>query len=494
MPLHRRYRQIPAPQKRLFLLFFLLMMLCVIVWASLLANQPEEESPAAPVSTAANLYEYTPAEVASITIRRGNEEPWTVTQSGSLLTLEGENGFTLSESTSAALLDAACILPCEAVLTDDPNEYHDHLADFGLDTPKYEAIVTYTDGVTAHLSIGSPGAENNAWYYMTIKGDERLFSFSRGMMEALFVSRDSLWDVESPTIHKARIDHLTLTGPSGVEAEWTLQGDITDADAADKWFITAPFSYPADADAMSTLLANTANLRLGGYVGPATEENLTAYGFDTPRLTIAIHMAAGTIGVTGEDGAVVPTDFPEGTVTFVIGGEKSDMVDYVLHGDAIYISSHFTMGMFVDYDVSATMSRYPVMTSLGNLARLTIDQDGTFSEYILTRTEQVAANNELITNEDGSPVYDVTVSCNGEPVDYTTFETAYNKLTLVSVSGTLPEGQAIPAPHTSFSFTDVDGTMHTVALADFDVLHDAVIVDGHPAFYLIKGGFKLSLR
>ncbi len=492
MPLHRRFQRIPTEKKRILLLFFLLMMLIVIAAAALLASQPEEPAPAAPVSSARNLFEYAPSEVTSITIRRGEEAPWTVTQSDGLLTLLGEGGFTLSESTSAALLDAASILPCEAVLTDDPAEYRDHLADFGLDAPRYEATITYTDGVVAHLRVGSPGAENNAWYYMTVEGDDRLFTFSRGMVEALFVSRDSLWDVASPVIHKARIDRITLTGPDGV-TQWALHGDITDADAGDKWGITAPFSYPADAQAMSTLLANAANLRLGAYVGPATAENLSAYGFDAPRLTIDIHMAAGTIGVTGAEGGVAPTDFPESTVTFVIGGTKNDMVDYVRFGESIYVSSHFTMGMFIGYDVAATMSRYPVLTALGNLAALTIREGDALTEYTLTRTEQVAPNNELITDEDGNPVYDVTVARNGEVIDYTTFKTAYNALAMVTVSGTLPAVEALPAPHTAYTFTDVDGTAHTVELTTFDVLHDAVIVDGHAAFYLIKGGFRLNM-
>ena len=61
-------------------------------------------------------------------------------------------------------------------------------------------------------------------------------------------------------------------------------------------------------------------------------------------------------------------------------------------------------------------------------------------------------------------------------------------------TGTLPAGEEITtAPHTEYVFTDVNGAVHTVALATFDALHDAVIVDGFPAFYLIKGGFKLNL-
>lgn len=494
MPLHRRFRRIPTQKKRILLLFFLVMMVIVIAAATLLAHPPEEAASPTPVSSAANLFEYAPDEVASITIRRGDEAPWTVTRgTDGLLTLQGEEGFPLTEKVSATLLDAVCILPCETVLTDDPAEYRDHLTDFGLDTPKYEATIAYTDGVVAQLRIGHPGAENNAWYYMTVAGDDRLFSASRGMVEAVFVSRDSLREVASPTLHKARMDRLTLTSPDGV-IEWALRGDITDTDAQDKWYITAPFAYPADAEAMSTLLANAANLRLGAYVSPASPENLAKYGFDAPRLTIDIHMAAGTMAVTGADGAVQPTDYPENTVTFVIGGAKNDMVDYVLHGDSIYVSSHFTMGLFIGYDVAATRSLYPVQVALGNLAALTVREGDAVTEYILTRTEQVAPNNDLITDEDGTPVYTVTVTRNGEALDYAAFEAAYNALALVKVSGVLPASAILTdAPHTAYAFTDVDGTVHTVELASFDVLHDAVIVDGHPAFYLIKGGFALHL-
>lgn len=484
----------PAPEKRrLLLLAGALILLAVIAAAAVLMRQEEASDWPESVPTGQTLFAYAPEQISRITIRRREEAPWTLTQKNGLLALEGDAAFPLSDAAATALLDAACNLPCEAVLTDDPAEYSDHLADFGLDSPRYEAVITYTDGVTAHLSIGIPGADNNAWYYMTLRDDPRLFSFSRGMVEALFVSRDSLRDTVTPVIHKTRIDRITLTGPDSV-IEWQLQGSITDPDAIDKWFITQPYSYPADADAMSRLLSNLANLRLGAYVCPATAENLTAMGFDAPRVTIDVHMAAGAIAVNNAEGAVDVTDYPATSLTFAIGGRQNDLVDYIRFGDDIYVSSHFTIGMFIDYNVSATMSRYPVLTALGNLASLTVRTADTQTEYVLTRTEQVAANNELLLDEDGTPTYDVTLTCNGQPASYEAFRIAYEALMLTTVSGTLPEDAEITThPHTVFTFTDVDDTVHTVALADFDALHDAVIVDGHAAFYLIKGGFRLKL-
>ena len=499
MPAHRRFRRIPAENRRILLLFFILSMLTVIVASTLLLQSTPTEEYTAPADRSLCLYEYGYADLASVTIRRDGEAAWTAVYNGSespgeeAVTILGEDGFTLTWEESVDFLLSAVCISAEQVLTDDPADYAGHLADYGLEEPRYEARIVYHDGTEVILRVGDKGPDG-VWRYMLIDGDDRLFAFSNGSVEGLFVNRDTLRKVSQPALHKARIDRITLTEGDSV-VQWTLMGSITDADAIDKWRITAPIAYPADADAMENLLSNAANLRLSASVGPATPEILTACGFDSPRLTIEIHQAAGTIAVTNADGAAHATDYPESTVTFVIGGEKSDMIDYVLCGDHIYLSSHFTMGVFMDYDVTATMSRYPVMTALGNLAALTIREGDVTTGYALSRTEQVAENNALVTDEDGNVVYDVAVTRDGEAIDYAAFEAAYNALTLVTVSGTLPAGETSTAdPHTAYTFTDVDGTVHTVALASFDALHDAVIVDGHQAFYLIKGGFRLNME
>ena len=492
MPTLRKTRRFSAEKRRILMLLAALTLLAIIAISLLLVNRPEAVDDTPPADTSVTLANVAYTEVASITIRRGDEAPWTATPQGDTVNISGEIPLTVSLNECIDLLENAAILIAEDVLTDDPNDYLGHLADYGLENPRYEARIIYTDGSIIHLRVGDKGPDG-VWRYMLVDGDDRLFAFSNGSVEGLFVNRDTLYKVSQPDLHKARIDRITLTEGDRV-VEWTLDASITDADAIDRWRITAPFIYPADSTAMQNLLSSAANLHLSAYVAPATSENRALYGFDAPRLTIELHQAAGTIAVTGLDGIAQATDYPESTITFVIGGEKSDMIDYVLCGDSIYLSSHFTMGVFMDYDVHATMSRYPVMTALGNLAALTIREGDAVTEYALARTEQVAANNELITDENGHPVYTVTVTRNGASLDYAAFESAYNALALVTVSGTLPAGEEITtAPHTEYAFTDVNGTVHTVALATFDALHDAVIVDGHPAFYLIKGGFRLNL-
>lgn len=83
---------------------------------------------------------------------------------------------------------------------------------------------------------------------------------------------------------------------------------------------------------------------------------------------------------------------------------------------------------------------------------------------------------------------------NGESADYTAFSAAYNQLMMVTMSGRLPDGwTAADAPHTVWTFTDIDGTVHTVALIRYDAMHDAVAIDGVALFYLIQGGFSLGI-
>ncbi len=464
--------------------------------AAYLATRPQpQQRPTLPDSTV-TLSDYASEEVSAITVTRAGEAPWTVRRGeDGLLTLTDADGFTLTEALSAELLEAARCVVCEDVLTEDPATYADRLNDFGLDAPWLVTSITYTDGRTLTLRMGNALSQEGTSYYLLADGDDRLFEVSKGVAEALYVSRASLWPVEQPLLHRARLDRITLTTPAGVLAEWALAGDIADADAADKWYLTQPFRYPADAQSLDNLRRNAENLRLGTYVGPATAENLTAYGFDAPRLVIALHMAAGDIMTSDSTGAYYALPWPESECVLTVGGAQSDLVDYVRYGDGIYACSHFSYNVFLSIEPRNTLSRYPLGTALGNLAALTVEQGDRRDEYVLTRVERVGENNSLVTDESGNPVMDVTVTRNGVPLDYAMFEAAYNDLALVTVSGALPEGAAPAAsPHTVYTFRDVDGsTVHTVALSDFDTLHDAVTVDGATCFYLIKDGFVLNL-
>ena len=343
--------------------------------------------------------------------------------------------------------------------------------------------------------IGSAPQYENSWQYAQLDGDTRLLSVSRGLAEECYVTRGSLHSVEQLTIHADRLDEITLLNAEGeITQQWHLNGAITNADAQDRWMLTTPVSYPADGTAMNTLRKSAANIRLGEYIADATAESIARYGLDTPRIVIRLHQAAGTIGAVGTTGSYATTDYPEATITLVIGEQESDLVDYVLYDGGIYRCSTLLLRGVMNADWQETITRYPVLTALGNLASLSRETADGVDTWVITRTEQVAENNELVTDDEGNQVYDIALTKNGESADYTAFSAAYNQLMMVTMSGRLPDGwTAADAPHTVWTFTDVDGTVHTVALTRYDAMHDAVAVDGVALFYLIQGGFSLGI-
>ena len=477
-----------------------LLLLAALVLAGALGVRrllPEEET--VPLETHADtaqvLMRHEPEEIARVSVALRTGEGWEMVQSApGVLLLADDPDTEIAAGHTANILRAASVISCEAVLTDDPALYLGELSAFGLDEPMLVATVDYTDEASITLRVGGAVSEDDAgWLYMLMEGDERLFAIDRGTVEDLAVDRSLLRAVTQPVLHAARLDRMALRGPEGTVCAWELMGDIGDADADERWRLVAPLRYPADAEMIGKLKQNLASLRLGAYVGPATEENLKLYGFDAPRLIMEAHQAAGSFGAANAAGEWSLTDWPESDFRLVVGGAPNEDVDYILYEDTIYTGSHYLLDVFMSLDWSAMLSRYIAPTALGNLARLTVEQAGVTHEYVITRTEQVAANNELVTDENGSVVYDYACELDGVACDYSAFEAAYGRLIVATVSGRLPDGwEAAGAPHTIYTFVDRSGEAHTVALTDFDALHDAVLMDGEAAFYLIKGGFGLD--
>lgn len=463
---------------------------CVVY---VLASRPAQLMPEEYVSPAGELHTYDAADVARMRITLRSGDSWSAVQAeNGVLMVEGEDGFAVETSRAERLLNAVRIVSYEDVFTDDAAAYSDRLGDFGLDPARVVAEITYTDGTVCTLRLGDPcQAQEGRVYYMTVDGDDRLFALDRGTAEDLVTERALLYPVKQPVLHKARFDRIVFAGAGGtVQAEWRLQGSIG-SNATDRWLVTNPVHYPADGEAMTSLISNLANIRLGAYVGEATAENMTRYGLDEPRFTLTIHQAAGSIGTTNEEGQYTATDWPEESFTLAVGGVRNESVDYVMTDGNIYISSHYSLQTLMDWNAEATVSRYPVQVALGNLSSLTVERDGEAASYVLTR-ENRGGETAVSGENDGSTV-EVTCTLNGERIPYAGFEAAYNTLLTATVTGRLPEDWVLQErPHTIFTFEDITGVTHTVALSPFDALHDAVLVDGYAMFYMIRGGLAFA--
>lgn len=480
--------------RRAMLIILLAVLTAAAAWFVAVSRRAPIETPERTI-TYRELYTYHAADVRSLTVTQRSGASWTLLQDASgAVTLRGHENWPLDDALISTVLMSSSVVSCEDVLTDDPADYKDHLDDFGLAEPKLIIDVTYADGQNVVMRFGNQVQGIDMSYsYMLIDGHDSLYVIDQGTVSALNIDQSLFHDVVQPVIHKDRIDRITMTGPDGqLHAQWTLNGSITDDDAASQWMMNHPSVYPADAEAIAGLRENLSNLRLGTFVCEATPENLTQYGFDQPRFTIGLHQQAGAVNNINAMGMVEYVDFPASDLTFVVGSPKNDHVDYLLYDGAIYSATHFTLDVFMSCVPLDTISRYPVMVACAMLSEMTIEQNGVRDVYRLERSE--AAPQPASEPGAEETAYETTVTKNGHAIPFTAFEAAYIRMETARISGLLPSGwQMTEPPHTTFTLTSTAGSRHTIELSRFDAMHDAVIIDGCSLFYIIRGGLTFSL-
>ena len=459
----------------------------------LLKEKAQEKPPEARQRITGSITAREAEELKSVTVTQRGEAPWTaVREEDGSLRLEPEdpsepNAWVVDESIANQIIKTVTNMTYEDVFTENREDWEADKADFGLADPKITAMIRFTDGTEITARIGDAADDGeNAVYYLSVDGDDRLYAVDAGTVEDLNTERELLHPVHQLEIRGALLDRITVKNSDGtVRTEWKLQGQITDQDAAENWLITEPFTYPADYDTIRNLRDTAENLRLGVYIGEAEEEALKQCGLDEPTAILELHMAAGSTGTVGESGVYDVEERTEQTETLAIGGSKTEMVAYVRFGDEIYTVNHFTLNVFTQAEPLSTAARYTVMTPLNSLDSVTVEKKGADTvRYALVRAETPEGG------ESGEAEENAGYRCmrNGDEISYDSFSAAWERLLTVTVSGKLPAGYEPGEPHTRYTFSTVSGGTHTVELSDYDGIHDAVTLDGYTLFYLIKGG------
>ena len=456
----------------------------------LLSNKAKEEETVTHRHITGAITQKNAEDLESLTVMPRGKDPWTaVREEDGSMRLQPEDGsmpvtWLVDESIAGRLTDAAINLTYDDIFTENRADWEPDAADFGLEEPLVTAVFRYTDGteVTAHFG-DSADPDDNAYYYMAVDGDDRLYAVAAGTLEDLNTEKELLHPVPALEIKGALLDRVTVkNGDGSIRTEWALQGQVSDRDAAENWLLTVPFVYPADYDAMKNLRDSAENLALGVYVGEAEEEALKECGLDRPSAVIELHMAAGSTGTVSNQGVYDVVDWEERTETLTIGDGKSEMVAYVRFNDGIYTISHFSVNVFTETDPLSTAARYTVTTPLNSLESVTVEKAEGPDEYRIEKIE-VSVNEE---QTEDTPQYRCLK--NGEEISYDTFSAAWERLLTVTVSGRLPRDWELKETHTKYTLRTVSGGTHTIELSDYDGMHDAVTLDGHTLFYLIKGG------
>lgn len=438
-----------------------------------------------PENTRGTIEAWQAGELECVTVTVRGQETWTlIPDEAGDMHLKGSEGWAVKERLANQVRDAITNLVYEDIITEDPADYRDRLADFGLDDPFIVAEARFTDGKKLVIRLGNEIPVEESVRYMLIDGDDRLYAVSHALAEDLDIEKEALHPVTQPEIYPVLLDRVTVYGKDGKEqAEWRLRGDITDQDAGTNWEVTAPFRYCADETFIENLKTSAGNLRMGVYLGDATEDFLAECGLAEPEYILELHMAPGSTGTVSDLGVYDVAAREGGTVTLAISRSDNELIDYVRFGDDIFRASHLILSAFLDVIPADSAARYIAPVPLGSVESVTIERGGETVTYTLERT-----------GETDPETAEETVICrkNGEEISREAFEAAYERLMTVTVSGSLPEGAQWKEPHTKYTFRAVSGGTHTVELSEWDGLHDAVTMDGETRFYLIQGGAEFT--
>ena len=476
------------PRRLTGLLLCAVLLIAGVTAGILLRNRAAEEPPQTVQHITGAITQRNAEELQGLTVTLRGKEPWTaVRDEAGTFRLEPDDR-AVDERIAGVLTDAAVNLTYEDIFTENRGDWEPDAAAYGLEDPRVTAVFRYTDGSELTVRFGDPADGNEGtYYYMTVDGDDRLYAAAAGTVQDLSTEKELLYPVHELTIRAALLDRITVRNGDGtIRTEWALQGAVSDQDAAENWLLTAPFVYPADYDAMKNLRESAENLRLGAYIGTAEGNALKEYGLDQPTAVIEMHMAAGSTGTVSEYGVYDVVDWEERTETLILGSSRSEMVAYVRFGDEIYTISHFSVSIFTETDPFSTAARYTVTTPLNSLESVMVEKPEGTAHYALVRTEESAAAGETDAEAEAEQQY--RCMRNGEEISYDAFSAAWERLLTVTVSGKLPEGWQCGETHTKYTLRTVSGGTHTIGLSDYDGMHDAVTLDGHTCFYLIKGG------
>ena len=205
-------------------------------------------------------------------------------------TYDQEDGFPLDEGKITSVLSSLSSMTAERVIEGDEI---DSMADFGLETPSQEVVVTAGDEKTT-IHVGDKNSSSR--YYIYLNDDTSKVYLVSTSLGTMFPSDMMEWaTTESmPSVTAENITKLQVEGENG----YTLTKEVSAADSAlqtDEWQVVDAdgAAHGGDADSIGTMTSAVASLSFGDLV-TYNASDLSQYGLEEPFQTITAVLSDGT--------------------------------------------------------------------------------------------------------------------------------------------------------------------------------------------------------
>jgi len=406
------------------------------------------------------------AKLDSITIYPPAGESYTLQmREGALMLARGGEWADINDIYEENIVSAVTQIVAQAVVAEDAAEVAEHLAEMGLDKPLARAEIRYTDGSTAELQLGAP-VPNTTYSYCRWSGSPAVYMCDSGVADALTITANRLLPVEQPQVLGALISRVKLQNPNG---SYTL---LFDDGAYGR--MTEPYAYPLDGTASAGVLSALQNFRLG------TREDGSLYSFDQPLGVLEVEQLGGSYTGISSGGELISQQMPAQQLRFTIGRAEGEYFYTCEYEGECYLVSRFLLETLLGASAETLLSRHPADLADAALRSISIQTPDGTAEMMIRRTERVLPNNELETDENGQPVYEVAVTLDGKPGAQEQLDELNDRLRSMTVTGDAPKDFSIEdrKPRWSILLTAENGLTRRLDGYASDLFTDVVAVDG----------------
>ena len=411
-------------------------------------------------------------------------------------TYDQEDGFPLDESKITSVLSSLSSMTAERVIEGDEI---DSMADFGLETPSEEVVVTAGDEKTT-IHVGDKNSSSR--YYIYLNDDTSKVYLVSTSLETMFPSDMMEWaTTESmPSVTAENITKLQVEGENG----YTLTKEVSAADSelqTDEWQVVDAdgAAHGGDADSIGTMTSAVASLGFGDLV-TYNASDLSQYGLDQPKTTIRVHYTEeqeveaddtttadtssdSTADSASSDSTATSSSSETTTVTvekdlvLYVGNANEDGGSYYVKLDGsneVHLMTASNVETFTGKKASDFWNMYIGMENVSDLTSLDITYNGETKTYVRHMEEKKDDDSDSTTQE-------ISYICGDETIDKSTFTTFYSSL--IGLKAQTKDESLVQAKDAEFTavFHMTDGDL-TFAYSPYDSsFYYTVDEDGVPS-------------
>lgn len=343
--------------------------------------------------------------------------------------IEGYEDLTLSSTLLTTLRDYT-----ETIQATEKVENVTNLAAFGLDKPQATAAITYSDGSTARLQLGS-ATPSKTGVYGRFGEDETVYIFENNSVALFRASATAFVDtllVATPTVKSsdtngmALLRNATFTGTAHPNKLVIRRSNEKDSEELTyfNYLITSPY-LRATNDPTSNNLGQFKSLSATqALILHPTKEQKQKLGFDNPLICINATMAVETEEETDskDEDAVAPKIYYNATdYTITVGSLNSDgnyvvMVDGI---DAIFLVSKADYSYLFDLNYTDAVNGFLFFKNINKISRISIKLNDKTHDFSLTHYPKeeetddqlvVKSDNKVYPTEDFRELYGLMLS------------------------------------------------------------------------------------